>query len=449
MTGLATGGARLILTRSKRLRQLTVLLFYFAQGFPVGLFLYAVPAWMAASGATTVETAAVVGSSMLPWSFKFFHGFIIDRYTFLAMGRRRIWIVAAQFAMVAVLLGAALVSPLPGDIVALSAIGFAANAATTVQDVGIDSLIVDIMEEEERSQASGFMYGAQVIGISAATAVAGWVFANAGFAAGMAASAAVPAIVFVYGSIIRERPGERRMPWSAGEAHPDARAIQVEAWWPLLKSAFLAIIKPLSLLLVPILLFRSLPWGGFEAFHPILFTQTVGWALDSWTSFYATINFITGITGLLLGGFLVAKFGAQRSVTGAAIIGALLLCVMGLNQARWGDEMFAAGFVIAMEFVALFYFIAAIPMAMRMCSPAVAATQFTIYMALGNFGRPLGASIAAATEANPHYMYLISAVVWMAVAGLLLVARFPTVEATPENVPDELPQGEGLSPRLD
>jgi len=432
------------------LRQLTVLLFYFSQGFPIGIFFYAVPAWMAANGANTVQVAAVVGSATLPWSLKLINGFLIDRYTFLAMGRRRAWILGAQATLVLAFLAAAFVSPLPTDIAMLSAVAFAANAAVTFQDVGIDSLVVDIMVEEERSRASGFMYGAQVIGIAGATALGGLMFANFGFKGGMIAAAAVPAIVLLYGVAIREREGERRLPWSQGEAHPDSRAIQVEAWWPLLKNAFRALFAPLSLLLVPVLLARSLPHGGFEAFHPVLFTQTVGWELEEWTNYYSQVTLAAGIFGLFVGGWLVGKLGAQRAMLMGASVGTVLLFGMALNQDRWTDPWFAAVFVAAIDLCALFYFIAAIPMCMRMCTPAVAATQFTIYMAISNFGRPIGASLAAVTAGDgiPQWLYLCAAFAWGGTVLILLFVRFPTQNQQEHVTAEVLPQGEGISPRV-
>jgi len=450
MTASLAARPRFILTQSKLLRQLTVLLFYFTQGFPIGIFFYAVPAWMAANGASTSQIAAVVASATLPWSLKLVNGFLIDRYTFLAMGRRRVWIIGAQAVLVGTFLLGAAIAPLPTDIALLSAIAFAANAAVTFQDVGIDSLVVDIMVEEERSRASGFMYGGQVIGIAGATALGGVMFANFGYQGGMVAAAAVPAVVLLYGIVIREREGERRLPWSRGEAHPESRAIQVEAWLPLLKNAFKALFAPLSLVLVPVLLARSLPHGGFEAFHPVLFTQTVGWQLEEWTTYYSQVTLATGIFGLFVGGWLVGKLGAQRAMIMGATVGTILLVAMGLNQDRWADPWFAAVFVAAMDICALFYFIAAIPMCMRMCTPAVAATQFTIYMAVSNFGRPLGASIAAFTAGQgiPQWLYWVSAIAWGATVVILLLVRFPTQNQQEHATAAELPQGEGLEPRV-
>lgn len=207
-------------------------------------------------------------------------------------------------------------------------------------------------------------------------------------------------------------------------------------------------ILPLSLLLIPMLLFRSLPAGGFEAFHPVLYTQTGGWSLTDYTNFSSTLGLATGLTGLIVGGWLVDAIGPQRSALGAACVGVLLLAGFGGVSHLWAESWLLVGFGAAMEFVALFYAIAMIPICMRMCSPAVAATQFTIYMAIGNFGRPLGAWLAAKTAGAgiPEWMYWALAASWVIVAITLLIARFPTHNRAEDAAAQVLPQGDGLQP---
>ena len=285
-TGTANGG--LILTKSAPLRLLTLLLFYFTQGFPVGLFSYTVPSWMAANGESTGAVAAVVGAAAVPWTLKLVNGFIIDRYSFLPMGSRRSWIIGAQAMIVLVFLAGAVLSPQHSNVFLLSAFGFSANMAVTFQDVGIDSLAVDIMAESERAKASGIMFGAQTLGIAAATAMGGALLETYGFAVCMAVAANVPASVMLYGMAIREREGERRLPWSAGTSHPRNLEIHVAAWLPLLKNASRAILAPISLALLPILLINSISAGAHEAFHPGLATTTSGWSLSDYTNVIST-----------------------------------------------------------------------------------------------------------------------------------------------------------------
>lgn len=445
------GRSSLILTQSMPLRLLTLLLFYFTQGFPVGLFFYAIPTWMAANGVGTAEIASVVAVAALPWSLKIANGFFIDRYTFLPMGRRRVWIIGAQATIVLALLTGAVIYPSASDVMILSALGFCANAAVTFQDVGIDSLAVDIMPEKERAQAGGIMGGAQLVGIAATTAGGGWLLDQYGIGACLMIGAIIPALVMLYGIIVREREGERHLPWTKGESHPRNLRIQVAAWWPLLKNSFFAVVMPLSLLLIPALFVRSLPWGGFEAFHPVLFQETGGWQLTEYTNFISTLTFASGVLGILVGGYLVEKAGAQRALTYSLVVGIIALTVMGFMRPYWADARVLMGFQIVMDTMQVFYFVSQITLSMRMCNPAVAATQFTIYMAVGNFGRPAGAWIAAETAGagNPEWFYWIMAAAWAVVLVIALRVKYPGENRAQHQVAEELPQGEGPAPKID
>ncbi len=440
----------LILTQSKPLRLLTLFLFYLTQGAPVGVFLYAIPAWMAGNGASAADTAWVVGFAMLPWSLKLVNGFIIDRYTFLAMGRRRAWIIGAQLLVALVLLAGGVIAPAADDLVKLAAIGFIANLAVTYQDVGIDSLAIDIMPEEERAKASSIMFGAQIIGIAGTTAMVGYLLETASFQSAMLAAAIVPLFVATFGMCILEREGERRLPWAKGVAHPRNVAIQMDAWWPLLKQSFKVMVMPLSLIFLPILFLRAVPFGAFEAFHPVLAQQTAGWSISDYTSLLSLAQFCSGVGGLLVGAWVVERLGAQRALTIYLMLGITLLMVMGLSQHLWSNSTFLTTVIFISDFIATFATIAAIPIAMRMCSPAVAATQFTIYMAVANFGRPLGAWISGMTagEGNPTWLYFTCAAGWAVSLAILLVVRFPSGNRNEAITAEELPHGDGIPARV-
>lgn len=432
----------------------TLLLFYFTQGFPIGFFFYAVPAWMAANGASTVETAAVVGAAAMPWSLKFINGFIIDRYTYLPMGRRRVWIIGAQSLIALAFLTAAIMAPEYTDTFFISAVAFCANIAVAFQDVGIDSLAIDIMPEDERAKAAGIMFGAQYLGIAAATGMGGRLFENYGVVAGMLGGVSVPLAVMIYGIVIREREGEKRLPWSKGRAHPRNRQVQVEAWWPLLRDAFKAILAPLSLILAPLMLLRAVPGGAFEAFHPQLFTQTAGWAQSEYTDLISTSGLISGVIGLVVGGWFIDKIGARAGMVISGLAIAVLLAAMGAVPHLWTDSGVLIGLQLSHDFFALLYMIAIIPVFMRLCSPAVAATQFTVYMALGNFGRPIGAWMAGLTAGagNPQWLYWIAAIGFVVIVLISAFAPFPKGEQAQEaeeEVADHLAQADGLPPKMD
>ena len=91
------------LSEHRTLRVAVLFLLYVAQGLPFGLIDYGLPAWLAQNGASAAAIGGVLAMIILPWTFKLAYGFIMDRYAFLAMGRRRPWIIVGQLGLVAAL----------------------------------------------------------------------------------------------------------------------------------------------------------------------------------------------------------------------------------------------------------------------------------------------------------------------------------------------------------
>lgn len=418
----------MILEKSAGARLATVFLFYFTQGVPVGLFFYAVPAWLASNGASTAAVASVVGAAIMPWMLKFFLGFVMDRYTYLPMGRRRIWIIGAQASIVFMLLLSAVISPQASEIWLLSLLGFLANAGTAVQDVSIDSLAVDIMPEDERAKAAGIMFGGQILGISATTFAGGQLIAIYGLHAGYLVAAFVVAMVLGYGLCIREREGEKRLPWSNGAAHPRNEALKIDAWMPLLAKSTQAMIAPLSLVALVVFLTRGMLPGIAEAFHPGLATGIGGWEQTQYTNTISAAQFAVGVFALTIGGWSVAQIGAQRACLYLAVMIAICAVGFGLSLNHWDNAFLLTAYFWQVEFMTVLFAVAVIPIAMRLCDPRVAATQFTLYMAASNVGRPLGNSVAATTAGwdSPQLMYFVLAGVFGLITMIMATVRFPT-----------------------
>ncbi len=126
------------LTDSRYLRLASFTIFYIGQGIPIGLISIALPIWLAAQEVSGVDIALFVSITGLPWGLKLFAGPIMDRYTFLAMGRRRPWIIAAQTGLVLAMLGLALVPDPVNNFTVLTVMAFCVNCFAAVQDVAID-----------------------------------------------------------------------------------------------------------------------------------------------------------------------------------------------------------------------------------------------------------------------------------------------------------------------
>ena len=122
------------------LRYVAFTLLYAAQGLPYGLLSVAVPAYMAEQGLEPTQIGSFMGIILLPWSLKLINGPIMDRWSFLSMGRRRPWVLWAQAGMIVTsLIMASVPNPLQ-HLAVLTALGFVMNFFTAFQDVAVDGM---------------------------------------------------------------------------------------------------------------------------------------------------------------------------------------------------------------------------------------------------------------------------------------------------------------------
>ena len=447
---MAAEDDRWVLAANRPLRLFTLFILYVAQGVPIGLFWFAIPAWMAAQGASAADVGYVLGLTALPWTLKLVNGFIMDRYTFLPMGRRRVWIIGAQMMMILLMGLAALVGPKPDDIALLAAIGFLVNMATTFQDVAVDGLAVDIMEEDERARGSGMMFGGQAIGAALATSFTGMAMARLGPAAAYLISAGFIGLITLYVVWLRERPGEGRLPWSGGKTHPRNARIHVGAWWPIITTTLRSLIAPASLLWIPVLLSTGFHYGVLTGATPLIGAGELGWSEAQVTALVGAGQIAAGIAGLTLGGWIGDRLGARKASSAVLIAFLALNGTMIALTSFWSDLPIYRGFVLGWLALDTLLTVVAQPISMRLCDPRVAATQFTIYMAISNFGITIGAWVLGASAALGGLPVVLGAVVtWHALALLLMVVvGYPGGEVVTASVARQLAEGEGPEPVL-
>lgn len=421
------GPRGLILSQSRRLRLFTLFILYVGQGLPIGLFWFAIPAWMAANGAPAADVGSVLALTALPWSLKFVNGFFMDRYTWLPMGRRRVWLLGAQGVMIASLIVAMILDPGVRDVAILGAIGFVVNMATTFQDVAVDGLAVDIMEEDERARGSGMMFGGQSIGIASATGLTGAVIGEFGAPAAYAIVAGLILLLCLYIASFSEREGERRLPWHVGSAHPRNLEIQADAWWPILKSTLLSLGKLTSLLWLPVLFGRGMLYGGLTGATPLIGANYVGWNESEISSLIATGGLVAGILCLTLGGWLGDRFGAKRVTIAWILVQLVMATTMYLGMAQWSDPRLFITFVYAWIALDMLLTVSALPISMRLCDVRVAATQFTIYMAVSNFGITFGAFVLSHIDAlgGLRSIFLVIGAGMLVQLALMVFVKFP------------------------
>lgn len=377
------------LAKSRRLRLFAFTSFYVAQGLPIGLITVAMPAWLAASGADAGAVATFVAVSTLPWGFKLFAGPMMDRFRFPALGGRRPWVMIAQSGLLLGLFALAAVGGTADEIVFLTWACFAVNCFAAIQDVAVDGMAIDVLPEDERGRANALMAFGQVAGYSGAGALSGWMLVQFGVSATAATMAVGVAVILMVVVLLRERDGEKMLPWTAGSVQHEEHLLQV-TWASIAVNLVRAMVLPASILLLLVAVCWRVSDGIFMAAIPVLLTQELGWESSTYSAWYANSSFASAIFGVLLGP-LIDRYGARVFFIIGMAACAVVYFSLWFNVDDWSDQTVWIVGLFAVNFAVQIVFVAFIAIHMSVCWTKIAATQFAVYMAWSNLVRSFGA----------------------------------------------------------
>lgn len=434
--------SRFALADSKLLRFGMFFFLYFCQGLPIGLSLIALPAWLAAKGADAAAIAGVTSAALLPWGVKMFNGLIMERYAFLPMGRRRAWLVGGQLVICLALVGMVALGPGSADLQVIAGVLFAMNLAATFQDAAIDGIAVDVTPSTEHGRVNAFMAAGQAMGMAASGAVAGMLLNPYGLR-----GAVIPLLVFMIASMISvclvtERAGERRLPWSAGQAAALPSDHENTRWPSLLKAVIMAIAKRRVVIFLGAFLLYGVSAAMIDIAIPLFAVQELGWASERASNMVALGGVIGGFSGLVFLGYAADRWGIRRLGMLCFLSFTLYWSVFALAfppdvQAK----AFAPGFY-ALSLASQGIFIAATALAMQLCRRDIAASQFALMMAVPNLARViLQNGVDPLLDAGGYTL------VWLCLAGAsgLAAGLFFTAQtlqrahAAPETAPQTAP----------
>jgi PAT family beta-lactamase induction signal transducer AmpG len=400
------------LLASKHGRFAAFFFLYITEGIPLGFTAVAIATQMRRQGLGPDAIGAFVGSLYLPWAFKWALGPIVDTITSERFGRRRTWIVGAQILMAGTLL-AALPIDFATRLQVFTAIILVHNCFGAAQDVAIDALAVNSLKQEERGLANGLMFGGAYLGQAIGGAGVLFLTPYVGFSNTYYFVAAAIGLVTLFISLPlreaksppRESSGKGVLPTIAGEI------------WAFIRNVVKAFFGSRAALVGVV--FALLPAGAYAlglnlqsniAVELGLNDHQVG-VLSLWTAVISAI-------GCVAGGWLSDRFGRRRML-------ALFIVLMTIPTAIFAFQMQQAGWIMPVSptdpgrpipptwLVSQFWILVIVYAAfqglsygirsalfMDVTTPAVAATQFTAYMAMLNYAIAYSATWqgAAATK---------------------------------------------------
>ncbi len=415
----------LALSEHRTLRITTLFLLYIAQGLPLGFINFALPGWLAQNGASAAAIGALLAMANLPWTFKLAYGVVMDRWAFLAMGRRRPWIIAGQLGMIGTFAAMAAMSPGTTDIALVTAFAFALGMGSAIQDVAVDGLAADILPEKEIERVNGVMFGGQMAGIAIGTGLGGTLIAYQGVPTAALALAAILVAILALVVAVRERTGERLLPWTEGHATQRNLDIHLGALWPIIRNVFAAMSqRQILFLMLAFVTALSAP-GILNGVKPMFAADVLGWQNDTFTTWSSQAQLLAGLPTALVFGFVAARWGARQAFIFAAVMTGLCALVMLALQSHWASPAVFIAFIFATEIVRAMRLVAGGALAMRLCTPAVAATQFAVFMAIFNLGSVLGGLMLGWLDGIGGFPAMLTAAALFSfvAAGLALTAK--------------------------
>ena len=384
----------LLATKNGRLTAFFLL--YLTEGIPLGFAATAVATMLRRLDVGPAEIGAFVGSFYLPWAFKWAFGPLVDVFSSDRFGRRRAWILVTQVLMALTLLSTVMLD-LPQQLWLFTIILFVHNTFGAMQDVAIDALACSTLQADERGLANGMMFGGAMIGSMLGGSGVLFLSGMTGFQ---------PTFFFVSGAILavtafvvlpmKEQPGPARaavVGSKLAQAGREMRTFAVDAFRSFLGSpgaygGLLFALLPAGAMCLGLTLQSNL------AVELGLSNDQVA-ALGFWSS-------MLNASFCVLGGYVSDRLGRRRTL-------AVYLALMSLPVFYLMNELSKYGWVMpvpagaenrpqvpvalvtALWIATLFYSVAQGLMygtrsaiMMDVTNPAVAATQFTAYMALMN-----------------------------------------------------------------
>jgi MFS family permease len=384
----------LLATRAGRL--LAFFLLYVTEGIPSGFTVTAVATHLRRGGVPPEAIGGYIAALYLPWAFKWAVGPFVDTISSDRHGRYRTWILITQFGLVAALLAATPLD-LAHQLPLFTALLVVHNVFGATQDVAIDALAVNVLREDERGLANGFMFGGQSVGIALG---GGGVLLLTRFmpfeSTFLVVAAAILVITLGVALPMKEPPGPPRPPRDGGTVRAIGRELSAfvhDSW-----RAFTG-----STGAKTAVLFALLPTGAYALSLSLQSNLAVELGFDDTrVGQLSLISTFVGAAGCVVGGWLSDRLGRRRMLA-LYIVGMsipTLALAFAMQNAGWIhplDAAMTARPVPPASLVATFWWMtilyqwmnglmygASIALYMDVTTPRVAATQFTAYMAIAN-----------------------------------------------------------------
>ena len=371
---------------------------YFTQGTILSYFTALNALYLLDSGLTMTDVGIFASIALIPFVIKIFLGMLSDRVNLFGLGHRKPYIVIGLLVQTACLIVVPFINPAT-DYWTFVAVAFVLQMGMALYDTCTDGLALDTTPENEQGTIQGFMVGGRAVGVVLTASAVGLLAQQAGWQAVfwlLAVLTLVP-LPLVFTAREPQQAQERAFDWKAFGAFKQRTVLALAG----IGFVFFVIIAGVNQLVNPFLQ---------ESFSISL--QTAGFVTTVWG--------LGVVAGSAVGGGLITRFGKRIAVRVALVIAFLaVLGLAGIGSLGLAWPLVAA-FGVAYGTYQTVYF----ALAMAYTDPRIAASMFSILMAITNVAQGVGMALSGIMADNAGFRWTF---VIMAALNVLVLPLLPVI----------------------
>lgn len=363
--------------QSKTVRFTMFALLYFTQGTILGYFASLNALYMLDNGLDMADVGIFSTIALIPFIIKILFGILSDRVNLLGLGHRKPYIFIGLLVQFACLLAVANINP-GKSYWTFVGLAFLLQLGMAFYDTCTDGLALDVTPENEKGILQGFMVGGRSVGVIVAASLAGYIAQHVSWPAVFYFLAALTLVPIPFLFFIKEikRTEGMRFNWKAFAAFKQA---------PVLAAAGVGLVVFLVIV------------GANQIVNPSL-ADTLKIDLTT-AGLVTTVWGIGCVAGALLGGRVMDSLGNKKALLlslGLVLPAMILLAVVASIPLMWVTVVF---FGVAYGLSQAVYF----ALAMKYTEPAIAASMYSILMAVTNVGQGIGLGVGGALAKAAGY----------------------------------------------
>jgi MFS family permease len=373
-------------------------LLYFAQGAVLSYFTALNAIYLLSFDLSMSQIGLISGIALTPFVLKIFLGILSDRVNLLKLGHRKPYIILGLILQAVCLIIVPFVNP-GKDFALFGLMAFLVMTGMALYDTTTDGLALDTTPENEAGKIQGVMVGGRAMGVVVLSSLIGILAQKVSWTAAfwlLALLSLIP-LILVFGFKEPPRRPEQKFEWKAFSAFKH---------WPIIALGLLGALYSLIIN------------AANEIINPFL--QSSFGISVMMAGFFTTVWGIGVVIGGITGGPLTDKIGQRRAVEIALVISFISVAIFSFTPTASIAWPLVFIFGLAFGYYETVYF----AISMRKSDPRIAASMFSILMAIANIGTGIGLPIAGLLADGVGYRWTFAII---ASLNLLAIPLLPSI----------------------